>query len=566
MKTLTFDFETTNLDPWSGDIVCLGYKFDDDPTKVSFDRVPAEVLMGFKDPRILKIGHNIPYDLKWALVKGMEINGPLYCTKIAYLSKNTFKDARLKTLMKAMGYDTTEFKEMVDKYRPKIPKGLKRDERKAERIRLAKLGWWQFVPNKVIEAYCAMDVDGTYEIYKKMGQCSDWVHNVEFPLIYATVNMEMNGMYLDQSKVEVIHQVFLKEVKQIESQFPTYAKSKKVQACVLTSPKALREHLVSMDLSHDLSKFLTQSGEYSTDKQAMTALAQRVPVAQTILRYRALSKLVGTYTSKMRGKSILRGTFNQVGCKTWRYSSSKPNLQQIPSRSMEGLQVRSCFIARPGHKLIVADLSQIEPRVYAWRSQDPILLAVFQEGRDFHTLIAQTIYGKLDITKAERFIGKTVGLAVLYGGGVKVIQSFLQKNKVDKNLRECKAIRDSIREGFPVATAWSKDQWDLWETNGKIVTLGGRHIIKDDCYRVNPVNYSIQPTCADIMKIILLNLFRAKFKLGCTVHDEALTEVREHEAHDRMAVMKDIMENSVKLKGMPLVTDIKIVDNWAEAK
>lgn len=566
MKTLTFDLETTSLDPWSGDIVCIGYSFDGADAQVAFDKIPKQVVDALADTRVLKIGHNLPFDIKWLRVKGVRVVGPYYDTRIAYLARHPFRDARLKTIMALMGHKPTDFKTLIDLHRPRVPKGLRRDERKLVSQEIAKLNWPDFVPREATATYCADDVNWTHKVYKKLGPVNDWVANVEFPLIDCIVDMEMRGIYLDKSKVEVIHEAFNREIKEIESQFPKYAQTKTKRACVLGSPKALREHLVDLGLSKELSKFLTHSGEYSTDKQAMTALANRVPVAQTILRYRALTKLVGTYTAKMRGMEIIRGTFNQVGTKTWRLSSSRPNLQQIPGRSDEGLQVRSCFTARPGHKLIVADLSQIEPRVYAWRSQDPVLLDVFQSGKDFHSTVAQAIYRRKDITKAERFIGKTVGLATLYGAGTRTIQSFLQKNKVHKTLAECGVIRNSIRVGFPKATQWSEDQWAKWDRFGKITTLGGRHIHKDSSYKVNPVNYSIQPTCADIMKLILLNLHNLGYSLLCTVHDEVMVEVPEHEVGKALAEVKDVMENSVHLPGMPLVTDIKAVDNWAEAK
>jgi DNA polymerase-1 len=551
--------------------VCIGYKFDSEESKVEFDRIPQRVVDALKDPRITKVGHNLPFDIKWLKVKGVDIVGPYYDTRIAYLAKHPFKDARLKTLMRGMpgAKAHTPFNAMVEAHKPKMPKGLKADERKAERQRIKALEWWEFVPKDVTSDYCKRDVDGTYWLMNKLGPVNDWVTHVEFPLIDAVVGMEMNGFWLDQSKVEVLHQAFSKEVAEIEAEFPTYAKgqgAKAKQSCVLTSPKALREHLVGLGLSSELSKYLTNNGEYSTDKLAMSSLAQRVPVGKRILRYRTLSKLIGTYTSKMRGMEVMRGTFNQVGTKTWRFSSSKPNLQQIPARSMEGLQVRSCFTARPGHKLVVSDLSQIEPRVYADMSRDPKLVDVFTSGKDFHSTVAKAIYGKDDITKSERFIRKTVGLATQYGAGAKTIQRFLQQSGVNKTVRQCSEIRNNIRRGFPDATKWSEDQWAKWDRFRLIRTIGGRRIHRDDTYKVNPVNYSIQPSCADIMKLILLNLHRMGYKIICTVHDEVVIEVPEHKAQQALKDVKDVMETSVKLREVPIVAESAIVANWAEAK
>ncbi len=154
----------------------------------------------------------------------------------------------------------------------------------------------------------------------------------------------------------------------------------------------------------------------------------------------------------------------------------------------------------------------------------------------------------------------------MYGSGAKGVQAFLAKSDVNVSLKEAKRIRDSILSGFPTARRWAQSLRYRVERNSELRTFGGRTIDMSGADYIPAVNYTVQGSCADVMKIILLNLHRAGWKIICTVHDEAVLEVPSADVHKAEKDMRDIMERSCILAGVPLKADISIVQRWSEAK
>ena len=309
------------------------------------------------------------------------------------------------------------------------------------------------------------------------------------------------------------------------------------------------------------------------------------------------------------------------GTATGRLTSSGPNLQNIPARSKEGKKIRQAFIPTPGYVMFDADLKQIEPRVVGHYSQCPKLIRNYQEGVDTHRSFASSMYerGVETITADERFIGKVGALADIYGCFYKKLLYIVEKNSDEKPILAIEPYLSAFDSLSPkqrarlIATSPSEEdarekqaQWMYFKAvqerferaewgifswrralieqtrkTGYIITFGGRKIkieglhAKDEYERAKAerkcVNYKIQgSSTADIVKLVLVRYYNEIVKPGlghliAVVHDEILGEFRADLDRDKMlALVKDIMCNTVKLKNIPLDTDAHIIANWAE--
>lgn len=550
---ITFDVETTGLNPEKDKIVCLGYKINEEPTKVLFDKIPQELVKIFGSYEYLKIGHNLPFDISFLKKSGVNIVGPYYDTYIAYANKYPFKSHRLKDILKnEMGWKTVELEDICWK-EVEVRKVSKRGKviirKKKVKINTSE------VDRNVLESYNKQDVNGTYELYKLLGDPTEWVENIEFPIIDIVAMMESSGMYLNRRMLLELEEKYCNELGEIRALYPEIN---------LNSSKQLREKLVSLGYSKDMSKYLTDAGEYSTDKLSMKILAKKMPMSKDVLRHREIGKLLSTYIIPYKDRDILRGHFNSVGTKTGRFSSSGPNLQNIPTRTEDGKKIRKCIIPRPEHVFIIGDYSQIEPRLYSHFSGDKKLRDIFINKEDFHTKVTQEIYQKSNPSKEERFVGKTVGLATLYGAQTKKLRETLIKYDVELPFSAVNDIRMSIIKAFPDSWLWSKTFGARTDRLGYIQTIGGRRIYFDKPR--NYVNYLIQGSCADIMKVALLNLYNHGFKILSTVHDEVIIECLESSAVEKSEMVKEIMENSFRVTDVPIIADVSLAKSWAEKK
>lgn len=320
----------------------------------------------------------------------------------------------------------------------------------------------------------------------------------------------------------------------------------------------------------------TKTGR-STDEATLTELVNAHPAIHLILQYRQLFKLVSTYVDALPKyvdeKSRIHSKFNVEGAATGRLSSEHPNLQNIPIRGELGGEIRKAFIAPKGKMLLGADYSQIELRILAQLSQDPNLIKAFDEGLDIHALTASKIFQvSVDkVTKEQRGVGKTMNFATLYGQGP---HSLSRQLRVDYNtartyiqeyfdqfpkVREWmqKVLEEAKEKGF-VETIWGRKRYfpELKSNNRMFVNYGERAAI----------NHPIQGTSADMIKKAMVEIDKAS---PCTlilqVHDELLFECSPKEVKDLGKMVKEKMENALKLD-VPVVVDLKFGPNWAEMK
>jgi len=295
-----------------------------------------------------------------------------------------------------------------------------------------------------------------------------------------------------------------------------------------------------------------------------------------------LQKLKGTYIDALPqlvnpATGRVHTCFNQAIAATGRLSSSDPNLQNIPIKTALGREIRGAFIADPGHVLISADYSQIEFRVLAHLSEDPVLVDAFREGADFHQRTALKLFGTDSGRDPHqlRSIAKMVNYALLYGK-----TAFTLAKDIGATPEAAQEFIDAYFAGFPRVRAFIDRTIEEGRTTGVVKTMYGRRRFAPDLHSRNyqlrtaaermAVNMPIQGSAADIMKRAMIDVHAAlasypEARMILTVHDELLFEVPEDRAEEVAAVVRDRMQAATPLV-VPLTVDVGIGANWREAK
>ena len=328
----------------------------------------------------------------------------------------------------------------------------------------------------------------------------------------------------------------------------------------------------------------TKSGKYSTNVEVLESLQGEHPIIEKILAYRMWTKLKSTYIDAIDGlidgdTKRVHTTFNQTVTATGRLSSSDPNLQNIPVRTEEGKMIRSFFEPGDGYDyLLSADYSQIELRVLAHFSGDSAFIDAFQHNEDVHARTASEVFGVPidEVTPLQRRHAKAVNFGIVYG-----ISDFGLSKSLGITRKEAARYIDSYFEKYPgVKSFIDKVVADAHE-NGGVTTMFGRRrdlpAIKSKNFNQRSLaermamNTPIQGTAADIIKLAMIRVDRMikeaglKSRVLLQVHDELVLEVVTEEIDAVKKLLREAMEHVVELR-VPLVIDINIGKNWAEAK
>ena len=357
----------------------------------------------------------------------------------------------------------------------------------------------------------------------------------------------------------------------------------------LNSPKQLQ--IVLFD-ELNLPVFRKTKTGRSTDEETLKELSSAHPAVPLLLEYRTLFKLVSTYIDALP-KSVgedkrIHSTFNVEGAATGRLSSTNPNLQNIPIKGEKGSEIRKAFIAPKDKVLLAADYSQIELRIMAHLADDPALKKAFKEGLDIHSATASKIF-KVDldkVTKEQRTVGKTMNFATLYGQGPHALSRQLQV--------PYEVARTYIEEyflGFPKVKEWMNKTLQFGYENGFVETILGRKRYMPELQASNrmfkaageraAINHPVQGTAADMIKKAMVEIDRELVNRDSSfaknekrtanndcvmilqIHDELLFEVSPKEVEKIAKLVKDKMENALKLS-VPVVVDLKVGPNWGE--
>jgi DNA polymerase-1 len=349
----------------------------------------------------------------------------------------------------------------------------------------------------------------------------------------------------------------------------------------INSPKQLAEILFDK-LQLPVLRRTGASRAPSTAVEVLEELALAHDLPRQILEWRALMKLKGTYIDALPQlvhpeTGRVHTCFNQAVAATGRLSSSDPNLQNIPIKTPLGREIRAAFIADAGNVLISADYSQIEFRVLAHLSEDPVLVGAFREGADFHERTALKIFGT-DSGRdphALRGIAKMVNYALLYGKS-----AFTLSKDIGVTQQAAQEFIEAYFAGFPRVRQFIERTLEEARASGIVKTMYGRRRLVPELNSRNgqirgaaervAVNLPIQGSAADIMKHAMIEVHQAllphpEARMILTVHDELLFEVPAATAEEISEIVRDRMQSAAELR-VPLTVDVGVGENWRDAK
>ena len=516
------------------------------------------------DDKVKKIGQNIKYDAEVLARYGINLEGLSFDTMIAsYLIDPTLRQHKLDYLAQHyLGYKMISYDEVT---------GHNRD------ISFAS------VDVERAKEYSCEDAEITLllktVLEDKLRETDNYTlfQDLEMKLIPVIMEMEMTGIKIDVDFFKKMSKKFADELSGIESKIFDLIGEK----FNINSPQQLG-YILFEKLKLPVKKKTKKRSGYSTDFEVLTELAGIHEVPSLLLRFRTISKLKSTYLDALvslvnPATGRVHTSYNQTVTATGRLSSSNPNLQNIPIRTDEGREIRKGFIADSDHLLLSADYSQIELRVFAHYSEDPVLLEAFESGEDIHTRTAAEVFD-LDpkmVTPEMRRMAKTINFGIIYGMGPiklakelgiskKVAQAYLdnyyERYKGVKDFKE-KIISQAVQNGY-VATLLKRRRYlpNINSENGNLRGEAERAAI----------NTPIQGTAADLIKMAMINIANRlerehlKTKMLLQVHDELVFEVPKGELPVTSKLIKDEMEGVYRLN-IPLKVDINWGTNWGEA-
>jgi DNA polymerase I-like protein with 3'-5' exonuclease and polymerase domains len=316
----------------------------------------------------------------------------------------------------------------------------------------------------------------------------------------------------------------------------------------------------------------------NTNSKTLKKLLTDYPILNPFLEYKKLTKILSSFGDSLTKKinpitGRLHGSYNQLRAETGRFTSSNPNLQNLPRNK----ETRSCYIASPSYKLIIADYSQIELRIAAEITNDKTMIEAYNKGEDLHKLTASIVLNKpLEaITKEDRQIAKSANFGLIYGASVNGFRGYAESNYgISLSEKEAKTIMDNFFKSYQGLAKWHKKTKSKIYNQGinETRTLSNRRRFFDNASPQQILNTPIQGTGADILKSALANLITAlkpygdKVKLLATVHDEIILEAHEEIASEIAKILSDTMVLSGKefLKKVPIEADSSIGNNWSD--
>jgi DNA polymerase I len=395
----------------------------------------------------------------------------------------------------------------------------------------------------------------------------------ELPLAWVLGQMELDGVLVDAKELAVIGAELAERLRGLEQKIHGLAG----REFNIGSTKQLAEVLFE-ELKLPVVK-KTKTG-YSTDQEVLEKLALKHEIAREIVEHRKVAKLINTYTDVLQAAvrpetGRIHASFQQTVSTTGRLICTDPDLQRTPIRTPEGRRIRQAFLAPPGHKLVSADWSQIELRLLAHVSGDPLLLESFRSGADVHRRTASEIFGcALDaVTEEQRGVGKTINFATIYGQGATALGQILGIPRKDA---------ESYIEGYFRAYAGVRAWLDATiagaHERGYVSTLIGRRRYIPELSSKNfmdrqtgermAANTPIQGSAADLCKAAMLAIDRRlagrQTRMLLQIHDELVFEAPDAEVEAVSALVKEVMENAWPL-AVPLVVEVGVGQTWSEA-
>lgn len=396
------------------------------------------------------------------------------------------------------------------------------------------------------------------------------LNDVEIPLSYVLGEMEFSGILVDQNLLKALKADLKVRLTKLEEEIYLLANKK----FNINSPKQLGEVLF-VDLGLETGK-KTKTKSYSTNVEVLMKLIDDHPVIKYILEYRQLAKLYSTYIEGIENTLFSDGKvhtiYTQALTATGRLSSLEPNLQNIPTKTLEGRQIRKLFVPRSGYIFIGADYSQIELRVLAHMSKSIQLLKDFNDNLDIHSETAKKVFNVSEVNDEERRRAKAVNFGIIYGMG-----SFSLSEDLEITRSEAQDFINKYFEVYPDVKVFLDDKVASATNLGYVETiLNRRRYIPELSSPVFPVrefgkrtamNAPIQGSAADIIKVAMIKLDnylkenKLKSKILLQVHDELILEVPLYEEEHVKRVLKEIMEKAITLE-VNLKVNVAKGESW----
>ena len=578
-ESFAFDTETTSLDYMRADLVGVsfavepgeaayvpcGHDYDGAPKQISREYLLDALRSLLENPRHIKIGQNLKYDMSVLARSGIKLEGVGFDTMLeSYVLDSTATRHDMDSLaLKYLSHRTIHFEDVAGKGAKQLT---------FNQIPLDKAG-----------PYAAEDADVTLRLHQTLwprlrdeASLARLFEEIEMPLVPVLSRIERNGVLVERRMLETQSVELAASMKDIAAQ----AYEAAGEEFNLASPKQIQGILFDKLELPVLEK--TPKGQPSTAESVLQELAHDYPLPKLILEYRGMSKLKSTYTDALPAcidpeTGRVHTSYRQAVASTGRLSSTDPNLQNIPVRTPEGRRIRQAFIAPTGSCILAADYSQIELRIMAHLSGDERLMEAFESGEDIHRATAAEVFGVASkkVSDDERRSAKAINFGLIYG-----MSAFGLARQLGIPRREAQEYVDLYFTRYPGVKQFMDDTRVRARDRGYVETVFGRRLYLPEIKSRNParrqyaertaINAPMQGTAADIIKRAMITLHRwleesgAAARMIMQVHDELVFEVAEDTVTDVQAVVVAQMEAAAELS-VPLKVDAGIGKNWDEA-
>ena len=519
----------------------------------------------FENEKIEKIGHNIKFNIIVLKRYGIHLKGSLFDNTIAhYLLQPEMKHQQEYLADIYLHHQSIAFDDLFDE--------------KTKNKSLALLRQENYLPYICEKAYLDIQL---YDILKTnihQEKLDYLCYEVEMPLIQVLADMEFTGVSIDTQALRLIAEDLHAKLRILEADIYNLAG----EMFNINSPKKVGEILFDkLQIKAKVKKTKTNK-QYSTSEDLLQSIKDRHPIIALLLEYRGIKKLLSTYIEAFpslinaeTGK--IHTSFNQTITATGRLSSSNPNLQNIPIRDELGKEMRKVFGVNDGEYFLSADYSQVELRIMAHLAQDENMIEAFKSGKDIHQATAARVFNMPieEVDADMRRKAKTANFGIIYG-----ISTFGLAERMNVSRNEAKSIIDEYFQKYAAIKAYMDKSIEEAKENLYVETVFHRKRYLPDIVSHNAVvrtyaernaiNAPIQGTAADVIKIAMVNIFKAlqrenlQTKMIIQVHDELNFIVPEHELEKVISLVQREMEQAVDFS-VPLKADIGYGKNWLEA-
>ena len=582
LSSVTFfaiDTETTSIDYMSARLVGvsfavgvgdaaylpLAHDYVDVPAQVDFDKAIKALKPVLENESIAKVGQNLKYDLSILASYGLTLKGELYDTMMeSYVLNSVATRHNMDALARHyLDIATTSFEDVAGKGASQLT--------------------FNQVPLDVARDYAAEDADVTYRLHQALWPLIErepkLLHifrDVEMPLVRVLSKIERQGALLDPGLLNKQSSELGRRIEELKDA----AWSSAEEEFNLDSPKQLQEIFFEKQGLPVLKK--TPGGKPSTAEPVLVDLARDYELPALILEYRGLAKLKSTYTDKLpkdinMDSGRVHTSYHQAVTATGRLSSSDPNLQNIPIKTVQGRKVRAAFVAPEGKKILAADYSQIELRIMGHLSGDEGLLQAFSEGLDVHSFTASEVFNVeiQSVTEDQRRSAKAINFGLIYG-----MSAFGLAKQLDISRALAQDYIDSYFSRYPKVLDYMEQTKEQASKLGYVETVFGRRlylpeinakqIMRRQAAERTAINAPMQGTAADIIKKAMLEVdgWLGRNNVDCRmimqVHDELVFEVAESDIDEVESEVENLMSQSASLD-VPLTVSVGRGDNWEEA-